>query len=158
MPDAEKDVGRVCRCHWTPTAPTPHCPDCGGLTPWLCTGGSDCRAPLHEHGCFADHDGRRCDDLEHNYYRCPKCGKDGSTKPSSNSCVNTLLANSESLSWRGDGWAGINARRVECSKGHRYTPENTRIDRRGHRICRTCNGWTDHARAAAVPVTGEEGL
>ena len=28
--------------------------------------------------------------------------------------------------------------RTACSRGHAYTPENTRVDKQGHRVCRTC--------------------
>ncbi|MFL1432774.1 MULTISPECIES: HNH endonuclease [unclassified Nocardiopsis] len=31
-----------------------------------------------------------------------------------------------------------NARKTHCPAGHEYTPENTRIDGRGHRACREC--------------------
>jgi hypothetical protein len=32
----------------------------------------------------------------------------------------------------------IYARKTECGNGHEFTPENTRIDKRGARACRTC--------------------
>ena len=38
---------------------------------------------------------------------------------------------------RGRGWAGVNARKTECNRGHEYTPENT-LTNRGRRRCRTC--------------------
>lgn len=34
-------------------------------TPAGCDGSSDCAARLHEHGCFADVDGSRCDNSNH---------------------------------------------------------------------------------------------
>lgn len=48
--------------------------------------------------------------------------------------------------------------RATCHRGHEYTAENTRVDRRGHRHCRECNvidlrlrnGWTAD-RAFGVP-------
>ena len=40
---------------------------------------------------------------------------------------------------RGNGVSGINSRRTHCAQGHEFTPENTHIDPRGHRRCRTCN-------------------
>lgn len=39
---------------------------------------------------------------------------------------------------RGNGWAGLNARKVECVRGHPYDELNTGHDRNGHRFCRTC--------------------
>jgi hypothetical protein len=44
---------------------------------------------------------------------------------------------------RGMGWAGRNARKTHCSKGHEFTEKNTIWHRaRGRdpfRVCRTCN-------------------
>lgn len=37
-----------------------------------------------------------------------------------------------------------NATKTHCHNGHAFTPENTRVDRRGKRVCRTC----DRKRAA----------
>lgn len=34
----------------------------------------------------------------------------------------------------GHQWAS----RTHCSQGHEYTPENTRLDSKGSRVCRTC--------------------
>lgn len=31
------------------------------------------------------------------------------------------------------------AARTQCKHGHEYTPENTRVDRHGTRLCRTCD-------------------
>jgi hypothetical protein len=31
------------------------------------------------------------------------------------------------------------AARTHCSHGHEYTPDNTRLTREGHRVCRTCS-------------------
>lgn len=42
---------------------------------------------------------------------------------------------------RGEGFAGVNARKTECPKGHEYTDENTYVYKwRGRvmRYCRTC--------------------
>lgn len=40
------------------------------------------------------------------------------------------------------------ANRDECSSGHAYTPANTRLTSRGHRICRTCKReWAAAKRA-----------
>lgn len=40
---------------------------------------------------------------------------------------------------RGEGWAGRNARRTECPKGHALTGDNLRITNRGERRCRECD-------------------
>jgi hypothetical protein len=40
--------------------------------------------------------------------------------------------------WRGDAPTGVNARLIRCRQGHEFTPENTYVDPRGHRVCRTC--------------------
>lgn len=41
---------------------------------------------------------------------------------------------------RGRGWAGRNARKTHCPKGHPYSPENTRRQRtrNGGRVCIAC--------------------
>lgn len=44
---------------------------------------------------------------------------------------------------RGNGWAGLNARKTHCPQGHEYTPENTKIvfkktQPNGGRVCRAC--------------------
>jgi hypothetical protein len=44
------------------------------------------------------------------------------------------------VNWsRGLNPAAINARKTHCIRDHEFTPENTRIDRRGGRQCRTCD-------------------
>ena len=35
-------------------------------------------------------------------------------------------------------YAPWNNGKTHCIRGHEFTPENTRIDKRGHRVCRTC--------------------
>lgn len=40
---------------------------------------------------------------------------------------------------RGDSRNARNARKTHCRRGHEFTPENTRISKRGHRECRTCS-------------------
>jgi hypothetical protein len=45
------------------------------------------------------------------------------------------------------------ANRTSCKHGHPYTPDNTRIDKRGGRVCRTCaraRVQTYYARKAAA--------
>lgn len=39
---------------------------------------------------------------------------------------------------RGLGITAINANKTYCKYGHKFTLQNTRIDKRGHRICKTC--------------------
>ena len=39
---------------------------------------------------------------------------------------------------RGVGFAGINSRKTSCNRGHKYTEENTLINKLGHRRCRVC--------------------
>jgi hypothetical protein len=34
---------------------------------------------------------------------------------------------------------GANRAKTHCPSGHEYTPENTYLNRRGHRFCRACN-------------------
>lgn len=54
---------------------------------------------------------------------------------------NTLRSNSASA---------VNSRKVVCSQGHAFTPENTYIDPHGHRACRTCQRahWRRYAAEA----------
>lgn len=40
---------------------------------------------------------------------------------------------------RGVGPSAINAAKTECKHGHPFTPENTRIDHKGKRVCRICD-------------------
>lgn len=39
---------------------------------------------------------------------------------------------------RGEGFTAVNARKVYCKHGHKFTFENTYITPSGHRQCRTC--------------------
>jgi hypothetical protein len=39
---------------------------------------------------------------------------------------------------RSNGAGGVNARRTHCAQGHEFTPENTYLNPRGDRNCRTC--------------------
>ena len=70
-------------------------------------------------------------------------------------CRNGLCVNPDHLdpvtnrenSLRGIGFSAVNARKTHCPKGHRYTPENTGLQKHGgvtRRHCRTCK------RAAAA--------
>lgn len=51
---------------------------------------------------------------------------------------------------RGDTLPAQQVARRRCPRGHAYSPENTRIDRRGSRHCRACdsNGATGRKRGA----------
>jgi len=60
-------------------------------------------------------------------------------------CVNPdhlePVTNRENL-LRGETFQGVNSRKTHCPVGHEYTPENTRLKRRGQwveRHCRACN-------------------
>lgn len=37
------------------------------------------------------------------------------------------------------GRGGYRAEHEECTNGHEFTEENTRVTREGYRICRACN-------------------
>ena len=39
---------------------------------------------------------------------------------------------------RGEGLSALNARKSQCKNGHPFTPENTYLDTRSRRVCRTC--------------------
>lgn len=45
---------------------------------------------------------------------------------------------------RGNGPTAINARKTHCIHGHEFTPENTRINKRGNRGCRACHNSGRH--------------
>lgn len=58
------------------------------------------------------------------------------------SCVNPAHLEPVTLAvniLRGNGPSAQNARRTHCGRGHEFTPANTRIDKRGKRLCRACN-------------------
>ena len=40
---------------------------------------------------------------------------------------------------RGIGPSALNSRKMRCRHGHPFSPENTRIDAKGKRVCRTCD-------------------
>lgn len=50
---------------------------------------------------------------------------------------------------RGESPQAVNARKTHCPKGHEYTPENTRTQTRGGRLCRKCQTEHDRKRRAA---------
>ncbi len=58
-----------------------------------------------------------------------------------NSCVNpdhlTPASQRENI-LRSNNPAALNARKVECKRGHPFTEENTYTDPQGRRHCRTC--------------------
>jgi hypothetical protein len=47
---------------------------------------------------------------------------------------------------RGAGPTAVNAQKVVCTHGHRLTPENTLVSKRGYRRCRTCRDESNLAR------------
>lgn len=61
-------------------------------------------------------------------------------------CKNTRCVNPDHLeqvtlkenTWRGLAPSSLAGRRESCSKGHKYTEQNTSYDRDGARVCRTC--------------------
>lgn len=67
------------------------------------------------------------------------------------SCVNPdhieVVSQRENL-LRGEGWAGLNAAKTTCPRGHPLVGENLKaweLEHRGWRICRTC--YSDWKRA-----------
>jgi hypothetical protein len=60
-----------------------------------------------------------------------------------NLCYGTPAENSADMVRDGTvvlvGAAALNSAKTACLRGHDFTPENTRVDRRGHRYCRQCN-------------------
>lgn len=53
---------------------------------------------------------------------------------------------------RGIGPAAMHAAKTHCLHGHEFSPENTRIDSKGHRICRACH----RERQAVVRMARKE--
>jgi hypothetical protein len=53
---------------------------------------------------------------------------------------------------RGHGLAAANVIKTQCSKGHKFTPENTYFDRKGRdcRICKLGRSRADQARRSAI--------
>lgn len=45
---------------------------------------------------------------------------------------------------RGESPQAVNARKTHCPQGHEYTPENTKVQTRGGRLCRICQ--REHSR------------
>jgi hypothetical protein len=45
--------------------------------------------------------------------------------------------------------SALNAAKTHCKWGHEFTPENTRIERDGSRVCRTCKRERQRMRKAA---------
>lgn len=51
---------------------------------------------------------------------------------------------------RGSSATAINARKTHCSRGHEFTPANTRMTRSGRRACVACETVNWHVRAGSV--------
>ena len=47
---------------------------------------------------------------------------------------------------RGVGFAAKNAVKTRCPHGHAYSPDNTYVDSKGYRHCRTCRRLVDRNR------------
>lgn len=78
------------------------------------------------------------------------------------SCVNPShlepVTNAENI-LRGVSFAAINARKTHCKHGHEFTPENTRVTKKG-RACRACHRERIrrnyyHDRSALIDQTKE---
>ncbi len=74
-------------------------------------------------------------------------------------CRNTSCVNPDHLepvtarenTLRGFGPSSINAKKTHCLRGHEFTPENTRIEKRnGGRVCRECKRIRNKAEKAAM--------
>lgn len=74
------------------------------------------------------------------------CHNQDATCPGGPSCTHRECVNPEHLEavpnrtnvLRGKGSAAERARQTHCKRGHPLTTENTRVNRRGHRVCRVC--------------------
>jgi hypothetical protein len=68
-------------------------------------------------------------------------------------CVNYLrhleIVTGRENTLRGAGPSAVNARKKRCSRGHKFTPENTFTRKGGWRMCRTCHREGTRARRAA---------
>lgn len=73
-------------------------------------------------------------------------------------CRNTSCVNPDHLEpvpprtnkRRSLSWAGINARKTHCPKGHEYTAANTVVSKRGERSCRRCSTDASNQRGRDV--------
>lgn len=50
------------------------------------------------------------------------------------------------------GFQRLQKRQTCCRRGHAFTPENTYLDKRGHRTCLTCSSSLDQRNRNAVRV------
>lgn len=107
-------------------------------------------ASLDSHGYGSFWDGKRnvkaCNWLyEQLFYTTKGLVKDHLCR--NRRCVNPLhlreVTHKENILC-GEGLAAQNARKTHCRKGHPFNKENTRIDRRGKRICLSCySNWKE---------------
>lgn len=96
------------------------------------------------YGCFIYREGRRL--MAHRAAYEEWVGPVPEGKEIDHLCRNTSCCNPLHLEavdrrtnlLRGNGWAGRNARKTHCPRGHEYTDENTSV-RNGQRHCRACH-------------------
>jgi hypothetical protein len=55
----------------------------------------------------------------------------------------------EPVEWEGRRWSEVGVLKMQCPRGHELTPANTRTDRDGRRVCRTCDREGSRRRRAA---------
>jgi len=120
---------------------------------WQWTGGSTlCNRAINEwrYGMFRP-GGRAANVFAHRWSYETHKGKIPRGKVVDHLCRNTLCVNPDHLevvTLRENLRRGFNANaaKTHCIRGHKFTLENTRIGKRGNRICRKCKAL--HANAA----------
>lgn len=64
-------------------------------------------------------------------------------------CVNVMhleQVTHQTNTLRGVGTAAMRKQQTECKYGHEFSEENTRVDKLGRRICRTCHAGRERIR------------